>query len=104
MVVQAAQNKRIRKEQPSLNDVVGQISLDFANKFMWLVKGGQRHCWEIQSLEAIFLNSLIFFFLEKERKGERERLICFIIYLCIHWLILVCALTGGGTHKLVLLG
>ena len=26
--------------------------------------------------------------------------ICFSTYLCIHWLILVCALTGDRTHNL----
>ena len=31
---------------------------------------------------------------ERERKGEREREICCSTYLCIHWLILVYALTG----------
>ena len=39
---------------------------------------------------------------EKEREEERERerdkqtLICCSTYLCIHWLILVCAMTRGG--------
>ena len=95
MVVQAAQNKRIRKEQPSLNDVVGQISLDFTNKFMWLVKGGQRHCWEIQSLEAIFLNSLIFFFFrEGEERGERE--IDLFYHLFMHSLVDSCMCPNWG--------
>ena len=31
---------------------------------------------------------------ERERKGERETLICCSTYLCIHRLILLCALTG----------
>ena len=30
---------------------------------------------------------------ERERKRERERFIC-STYLCIHWLLLACALTG----------
>ena len=31
---------------------------------------------------------------------ERERLICCSTYLCIHWLMLVCALTGDRTCNL----
>ena len=31
---------------------------------------------------------------EGEKARERETLICFSTYLCIHWLPLVCALTG----------
>ena len=52
----------------------------------------------------------IHFFREtKERRGgERERdrqtLICCSTYLCIHWLILVCALIGYQTHNLGVLG
>ena len=30
-------------------------------------------------------------------RGERERLTCCSTYLCIHWLILVCALTRDQT-------
>ena len=38
---------------------------------------------------------------EKERERERERrLICCSTYLCIHWLIFICALTGDQTHNL----
>ena len=50
-------------------------------------------------LIKIFLNFLI---LEREekREGERERLICFSTYLCIYWLLLVCALTRDRTHNL----
>ena len=33
---------------------------------------------------------------------ERERLACPATYLCIHWLLLVCALTGDGTQALAL--
>ena len=36
---------------------------------------------------------------QREREGEREEriqiLIYFSTYLCSHWLLLVCALTGG---------
>ena len=43
---------------------------------------------------------------EKKGQGERERetSICCSAYLCIHWLLLVCALTGDGTHNLGVLG
>ena len=40
----------------------------------------------------------------RERGKEKETLICFSTYLCIHWLILVCALTGDQTHNLGILG
>lgn len=38
MIAKAAQNKRIRKEQPSLNDAVGIEESGFTNKFVWIVK------------------------------------------------------------------
>lgn len=41
--------------------------------------------------------------LEKE-EGSRERESCCSICLCIHWLILVCALTGDWTCKIGILG
>ena len=37
---------------------------------------------------------------ERERERERETSICCSTYLCIHWLILVCALARDGTHNL----
>ena len=42
--------------------------------------------------------------LEGEEEREIERSICYSTYLCIHWLILACALTGEGTHNFALLG
>ena len=44
--------------------------------------------------------------LERERNAgrERETLICCFTYLCIHWLILVCALTGDQTCNLAISG
>ena len=60
----------------------------------------------MSSLEKCLFRSfpyfLILFYLltsESERKGERERerSICCSTYLCIHWLILWCALTGNQT-------
>ena len=52
-------------------------------------------------LRVLFKKNLFIDFRERERKGGRERgkererktLICCSIYVCIHWLILVCALT-----------
>ena len=38
--------------------------------------------------------------IEWEKERERERLICCSTYFCIHWLILVCVLTGDRTHNL----
>ena len=39
-----------------------------------------------------------------ERERERKRFICCSTYLCIHWLILSCALTGDRTCNLGVLG
>ena len=43
-----------------------------------------------------------------ERERERETSICFFMlihaYSCIHWLILVCALTKDRTHNLGISG
>ena len=52
-----------------------------------------------------FLTFLCIDFRERERKGkrERERIGCFI-YLCTHWLILVCSLMGDQTRNLGLSG
>ena len=36
---------------------------------------------------------------ERDKERERERSIC-SAYLYIHWLLLVCALTGDRTHNL----
>ena len=42
---------------------------------------------------------------EKEKGGrKREALIACSTYLCIHWLILMCALTGNFTRNLGVLG
>ena len=47
-----------------------------------------------------------FFLYSREEGGERETetLICCCTYLCVHWLILVCALTGDQTHNFGILG
>ena len=47
-----------------------------------------------------------FLILERYRKGERviETNINLLFHLCIHWLLLVCALTGDQTHNLGILG
>ena len=37
---------------------------------------------------------------ETESQRQRERDICSSTYLCIQWLILVCALAGIQTHNL----
>ena len=50
------------------------------------------------SFFKIFL--FIDFFREREERRERETLICCSTRLCINWLIVVCALTGDGTHDL----
>ena len=39
----------------------------------------------------------------EERKRERETLICCSTYFCIHWLLLIHALTGDQTHNLGIL-
>ena len=41
---------------------------------------------------------------EREREREKERLICCSTSLCIHWLLLVCALTRNRTSNLDLSG
>ena len=46
----------------------------------------------------------VFNFLKNLLMWERETSICFSTHLCIHWLILVCALTEDQTCKLGLLG
>lgn len=53
---------------------------------------------------VVFLNFFVYWF-ERERKEERERnSSCCSTYWCIHSFILVCALTGDGTHNLRALG
>ena len=47
---------------------------------------------------------LKFFIIFRERKRERETSVCCSTHLCIHWLILVWALTGDRTHNLGVLG
>ena len=39
-----------------------------------------------------------------ERERERETPVCCSIYLCINWLLLVCALTGAQTRNLGISG
>ena len=39
-----------------------------------------------------------------EREEERETSTCCSTYVCIHWLLIVCALTGDQTHNLSVLG
>ena len=41
---------------------------------------------------------------DRQREREKEILICCSTYLCIHWLILVCAPTRDRTHNRGVLG
>ena len=41
---------------------------------------------------------------EERERGREGREICYYTYLCIHWLILTCALTGDQTCNLGELG
>ena len=41
----------------------------------------------------------MYFFYWFERETDRQTSICCSTYLCIHWLILVCALTGFRIHN-----
>ena len=52
------------------------------------------------------IHLLIFFFFREREEGEREKetSICCSSYFCIHWLILLCALTRDQTHNLGVLG
>ena len=43
--------------------------------------------------------SVFFKLIFGEREERRHRNICCSTYLCIHWLIFVCALTGEQTHN-----
>ena len=69
--------------------------------------------YSILFYSILFYSILLFIYLRQERReegkkwggGERERdqdqfVGCFSIYLYIHLLILVCALTADGTHNL----
>ena len=63
------------------------------------------------SKSSLFIFKFVFIdFRERKRKRERERemnrekWICCCFHCCIHWLILVCALAGGWTHNLGILG
>ena len=47
---------------------------------------------------------LFLFLLIDLSKREKGTLICCSTYLYIHWLILICALTGDQTHNLGVLG
>ena len=61
--------------------------------------------WKHSNLvHIIFFCILIFKEREKEEGRERETLICCSTYLCIHWLLLVCALTGDQTCNLGISG
>ena len=52
-------------------------------------------------VDQIFLKFILFVnFREIGRKGEGASEICSSIYLCIHWWIPVCALTGDRTYNL----
>ena len=54
-----------------------------------------------------YLSSQRFFFIDfRERKGRGggRMLICCSTYLCIHWMILVCALIGNWTHSCGVMG
>ena len=55
----------------------------------------------IGSTLFLFLNFLFIDFRQtKEGQKERKTLICCSTYWCIHWLILICALTGDRTCNL----
>ena len=51
-----------------------------------------------------FFNFVFIDFRKKERKGEREKNINLLFHLCVHWLLLGCALTRDRTHNLGLSG
>ena len=53
---------------------------------------------------CLFKNFYLLIFRERGRGRERETSICSSTYLCIHWLILVCALTWDWTCNLGILG
>ena len=60
--------------------------------------------WGALFLEKDKLLQIIWVWGERGVRREREMLICCSTYLCIHWLILICALTGDQTHNLRILG
>ena len=45
-------------------------------------------------------SSFFFFLREREEGRDRKTSFCCFSYLCIHWLLLVCALTRVWTHSL----
>ena len=68
-------------------------------------------CFKSAIMTLVFLNLLILerggkaggkeVGKERERRGkETEILTCHPTFLCIHWLFLVCTLTGDRTHNL----
>ena len=69
---------------------VSQLQASFSSAFIILSPFPTHH--DRVLLEVFFL----FFFFEGERNINT--------YLCIHWLILVCALTRDKTHNLALWG
>ena len=68
------------------------------------------HLYLCFRLISVFVFLIFIYWFERERQRETERgreretLICCSTYLCIHWLILVCTLTGDWTHNLGTLG
>ena len=72
---------------------------DFTRKVKeaaWWAAGGT-FSHDVVGLKLVFLKYIIYLsILEREwgTDGERETLICCSTYLCIHRLLLVCALTG----------
>ena len=60
---------------------------------------GARNFPHEQKWETFFF-SIYWFQREREREKERETSISCFTYLCIYWLIFVCALTRNKTHNL----
>ena len=55
-------------------------------------------------LMCLFFCLLIDFRVTREREKEGKSSLCCSTYLCIHWLLLICALTRDQTHNLGLGG
>ena len=68
------------------------------NQAFWL----QSSCYYIYCLS--FLTNSYLLIWERGRKGEREIPICCSTYLRVHWLTLVCTLTGDQTPNLDISG